>query len=233
MKISKFLLMTILTSSLLLVGCNKKDNNSNGNNDNSTPDSKDTTSTDGHEHRWDLAFYEWTGDYSKCTATRVCTLDRTHIETETVSSVYTIITAPTCEENGLGNYAATFTNPAFDNQSLNVTLAMIDHDWEEPTYEWSSDYSTCTATMVCRNNSNHVETETRDSVYEVLTPETLDEDGLARYTVNFTNTSFATQIHEVVLPKDVYATNPHLFEVEYYDTIKYCLYPQSMLKIQI
>ena len=35
-----------------------------------------------------------------------------------------------------------------------------EHDWGEVVYEWSEDGTKLTATRVCKNNKNHVETET-------------------------------------------------------------------------
>ena len=66
------------------------------------------------------------------------------------------------------------------------------HDWDEPTYEWSDDHSTCTATRICLNDPTHVETETVDSVRTVTAPTCL-EDGLYIYSAKFTNPAFEVQ----------------------------------------
>lgn len=100
-----------------------------------------------------------------------------------------------------------------------------EHTWGSPTYTWTSDYSSCTATRVCKNNSTHIESETKNSEYEVITPETMETDGKATYTVNFTNPAFETQTQNGILPKDVYAKKPHLSSDG--KTIKYGLYPQT------
>ena len=61
------------------------------------------------------------------------------------------------------------------------------HDWPTPTYVWSSDYSECTATRVCKSDSSHVETETVSTVYDEIVD---GNDYVYRYTATFTNPAF-------------------------------------------
>lgn len=100
-----------------------------------------------------------------------------------------------------------------------------EHTWADPTYIWSDDYSSCTAERVCLEDSSHKETENKESVYEIITPETMDTDGSATYTVSFTNSAFENQIHNEVLPKDPNAKKPHLSDDG--KTLAYGLYPQT------
>lgn len=76
-------------------------------------------------HAWGEATYIWTEDYGCCTATRVCTLDQTHIETETAASFYEVVTEPTYEAPGLGRYTVVFENEAFGTQTIEVELAQL------------------------------------------------------------------------------------------------------------
>ena len=64
----------------------------------------------------------WSSDYSECTATRVCKSDSSHIETETVSTVYGEIVDG---NDYVYRYTATFTNPAFDGK-LDLLTFTID-----------------------------------------------------------------------------------------------------------
>lgn len=75
------------------------------------------------------------------------------------------------------------------------------HRWGNPTYTWSQDYSSCTATRVCLDDSTHIETESKNSVYTVVTPSSCSQEGKGEYKVTFSNSSFATQTHEVKLEK--------------------------------
>lgn len=71
------------------------------------------------------------------------------------------------------------------------------HQWGLPSYTWADDNSKCTAKKVCELNTAHVESETVNSSYEVVTPATETEDGLGRYTATFTKEGFSTQTKEV------------------------------------
>ena len=66
------------------------------------------------------------------------------------------------------------------------------HDWDEPEYSWSDDFSTCTATRVCINDPSHIETETKNSSKSAV-KSTCTEDGYFTYKVQFSNPAFAEQ----------------------------------------
>lgn len=182
-----------------------------------------------HEHTWGDPTYAWSIDYSSCTAERVCLEDESHKESESVSSTYSVITPAGCDTDGLGRYTVTFTNTAFTTQTYDITIEASGHDWGSPTYVWSSDYSQCTATRVCQNDSSHVESETVNSTYAVITTATEEEEGLGRYTATFTNSAFVTQTVDIVLdklePSIYYGQTPILSDDE--KTITYGLYPQT------
>lgn len=276
---------------ILLTGCN----NGGG-----------STEPPVHEHTWGDPTYTWSSDYSSCTAERVCTEDASHKESETVNSIYSVITDSGCETDGLGRYTVTFTNAAFTTQTHDViieasghdyqfasfawdtsvagaytaqakyicshdnshvayfnatmtstitatptcentgirtytasydghtdtkteVLSSLGHNWASPTYQWSSDYSQCTATRVCQNDNSHVDSETVDSSYAVITPATEEDEGLGRYTATFTKSAFVTQTVDIVLdklePSVYHGQTPILSEDG--KTITYGLYPQK------
>lgn len=180
MKLKKLSILLAATS-LILVGCG----------DSPAPQPP-------HEHEWGDPTYLWAQDYSNCTATRVCLKDRSHVQTETKQSVETITPAG-CETSGEKSYKVTFTNNAFEEQIKSVTLDPLGHDWGTPTYEWSSDNLSCTATRVCSRDSSHKESETKGSSYSVITSPTEAQSGLGRYTVEFDNSAFASQSKDVVI----------------------------------
>ena len=174
----KLVLMTsALMAMSLLAGCNK------------------------HTHEWGEVVYSWSQDNKTCTAERVCKGDESHKETETVDTTYEVVDPAKCEKDGKGRYTADFTtNEAFIDQTKDIVLSAIGHEWGTPAYTWSDDYSSCTATRVCKNDSNHIESETADSAYTELMPATCDEDGSAVYDAAFENEAFEVQSHEVTLP---------------------------------
>ena len=75
------------------------------------------------------------------------------------------------------------------------------HTWGAPTYVWSADNATCTATAVCTENAAHRNTEVATAAYAVVRAPTADADGTGRYTATFTKTPFSAQAKDVVLPR--------------------------------
>ena len=71
---------------------------------------------------WKRVTYEWSEDLSSVTATRICSLDKNHIERETVRTTYSVISPASATQAGRGMYTATFKNPAFTKQSRTVTI---------------------------------------------------------------------------------------------------------------
>ena len=170
--------------------------------------------------------YTWATDYLSCTAERVANEDPNHKETETVPSTYQVVDPAKCEEDGTGRYTATFTNEAFETQTNDVTITATGHTYGNPTYTWSSDYSSCTAERVCLNDSSHIDTETADSTYEETTPASYDTEGEGIYTATFTNLAFTTQTKTVTIEKlAYYGEFPILSDDE--KTLTYGLYPHS------
>ena len=115
MKKSNWLLCISLFS-LAVVGCkNDKGNSKNGNNNGAD-------NTTAHQHIWGSPTYTWSDDNLSCVATRICELDSTHVETETSTSSYQIVTSATESSDGLGKYTATFENSAFSTQTKDVVI---------------------------------------------------------------------------------------------------------------
>lgn len=80
---------------------------------------------------WSDPTYEWSGDYSKVTATRVCTNKEGLIETETVDTTSEVTKSATCTERGETTYSAEFENAAFTKQTKTVeNLEALGHDYQ-------------------------------------------------------------------------------------------------------
>ena len=78
--------------------------------------------------------------------------------------------------------------------------AKQEHSWGEPTYVWSSDNGTCTATRSCALHDNETETETANSEYSVVRVATCEEKGEGKYTAEFKNSAFTKQKKTVDIP---------------------------------
>jgi hypothetical protein len=78
-----------------------------------------------HQDDWGEPTYDWSEDYSQVVAKSVCGHDATHIATETVNTVYSVITPPLLGKEGLGRYTATFKNEPFSEQTRDVVIDML------------------------------------------------------------------------------------------------------------
>ena len=98
---------------------------------------------------------------------------------------------PTCDkyfsdEDGINEItkASTVKNP-------------IGHAWGQPTYTWSNDYKTCTATRVCKKDAKHIDTETVTAKSSRKIEPTCTTKGTTTYTAEFENSAFAKQTKDV------------------------------------
>ncbi len=148
-------------------------------------------------HEWGDVTYTWADDNSTVTATRTCTHNPEHVQSETVAVTSETVPA-TCEEAGKIIYtSAEFENEAFEVQTKEVEgEPALGHDWGAPTYQWSEDNSSVTATRVCGHNAEHVETETVNTTRTVVEP-TCEEVGSITYEAVFENEAFAKQTKTV------------------------------------
>ncbi len=78
-------------------------------------------------HDWGTPSYVWnkTAEPWTCTATRVCSRNQSHTETETATAELVVITPATTMEEGSGEWRAAFNNEAFKAQAEPVTIPKI------------------------------------------------------------------------------------------------------------
>lgn len=107
----------------------------------------------------------------------------------------TVDIAATCEENGSQSIHCAICG-AKDESTVTV-IPKTGHEWNVPTYTWSEDNSTVTATRTCRNDSSHKESETVKSTSEVTKAATYTEKGETTYTAVFDNEVFTKQTKTV------------------------------------
>jgi len=139
--------------------------------------------------------YEWSENFHACTATAECARDGSHQDMETVTTVEEIIVAPTCNDSGLSNYSATFSNPQYTEQTMeNIVTLALGHDWGSVNYDWTNDNNEVTATRICSRDEEHIETETVDTTSEVTRNATCEEAGETTYTAVFENNAFEEQV---------------------------------------
>ena len=154
-------------------------------------------------HDYGAADYSWSADKSTCTASRVCQNDKTHVETETATATSVITKQPTCTTAGERTYNAEFKNEAFATQTQTEAVAKKGHKYAAPTYSWSADKSTCTASRVCQKDKTHIETEKATVTSAVTTQPTYEKTGVRTYTAAFKNAAFSTQTQTETIAKRV------------------------------
>ena len=143
------------------------------------------------QHNWGVPSYEWNSDYSQCTATRICLRESSHVETETVSSVYTIPTPARYDAEGQGLFTASFENSAFETQTHTTAISMLDDLIFSP-YHDNTEYS------VKMRADAVVDTIVIPSTYNNL-PVTYIEP------YAFSGTGF--NVKKVVIPSSIISTN--------------------------
>ena len=82
---------------------------------------KKTVGTGTIPHKWGAVTYTWSKDNHTCTATRVCLNDKSHKQTETVRTTFTVV-KNYCLTNGLGRRTAVFKNKAFGTKTKDIML---------------------------------------------------------------------------------------------------------------
>ena len=188
-------------------------------------------------HNWGAVVYTWSSDYSTCTATRTCTRDSSHKESKTVSTTYNTTKFATCTEKGQNVYTANFNDSVFGKKTKTVDIPALGHDWNDVVYEWSDNYSTCTAYRTCTRNTYHEERETVTAVHTGA-DSTCYSAGYDIYTASFTNPAFKTQTQRFDYPKVNHKGAAAVRENELsatcenngsYDSVVYCQYCHSKM----
>ncbi len=117
---------------------------------------------------------------------------------------------PTCTENGNIEYWYCKGCKKYfkDSDAKNAITAQqtvrqkTGHSYAAPTFYWTNGRSNCTATFVCRNNSNHKETRTASVTHSVSTAATCTDKGTTKYvaSVSFNNQTYTDTKYEKDIP---------------------------------
>lgn len=155
-------------------------------------------------HDYQTVTYEWSEDNLSCTATRICSHDSEHIETETVQTVAKVTQNATYASDELTSYTATFTNIGFESQiKENVkTAEKLAHIYEETSYTWLGNNYVCKAIRICTDDASLTETETVTTTFIVTQNKTCTLDELTTFIAQFKNEAFETQVKADVKTAD-------------------------------
>ena len=142
-----------------------------------------------HEYDYDNLIWVWNG-YESCELQIKC---KNCDDKLTYSATITSSSTATCEAAGIITYTAKVvvgTNTYTDIKQINDPAK--GHIYGTPTYSWNGDYSKCTATAVCLNDSSHKLTETVNVTPDILLA-TKTTTGYKKYVATFNNSKFSTQ----------------------------------------
>ena len=139
-------------------------------------------------HAYGEPAFQWSADGKTCTVTFTCGNDASHVEVLNAQVTSAVKTAPTCTEMGVTTYTAQVT---FQDETYTNTLELTDipatgHAYGEPTFQWSEDGKTCTATFTCGNDASHVEVLNAQVTSNLKTAPTCTEMGVTAYTAQVT-----------------------------------------------
>ena len=165
-----------------------------------TTQTKDVQDIAAKGHTWSLTKWTWSG-YTSATATFTCSVCKT-TQTASGNSTLTSSTPPTTSAEGKNVYTVkvSFNGKSYSDQKTEtvpkITVSHT-HTWGSPTYVWSADGKSCTATRICTTGSSHKEVETVTAVGKVKTAATCTAKGTTTYTATFSNSAFATKTKDV------------------------------------
>ena len=186
-------------------------------------------------HNYSEVSYTWSINYNTVTAKRECQNDKNHIEEETVTTNYSIVITPRCEENGLGRYTSrNFQNKDFSIQIKEVEINALGHDIvthisKDPTCTESGwkEYDTCTR---C-DYSTYEKIEELGHTYisEVIKP-TCTTEGYTKYICDRCNDTY---IDSYTNPTGHNYNEPSYIWSNTYNTVtakRICLYDESHIE---
>ena len=104
---------------------------------------------------------------------------------------------PTCTEAGSYDDVVYCSVCGAELSRTAKSLDPTGHTWGTPSYEWSADNRTVTATRVCARDGGHRQTETANAASAVTKPATCEGKGETTYTAAFANAAFETQAKTV------------------------------------
>ena len=150
-----------------------------------------------HIHEYGIPEFNWSEDYTTCTAVFSCKAgdDQQEIECEVTDEV----TNATCTENGKIVYIAKGT---FDgNKYIDVKEKEIPASGDAygtPAFNWSEDYQTCTAVFTCESCDDEQKIEC--NIISETTDPTCTEDGKTVYTAtaSFADKEYTDTQEEVI-----------------------------------
>lgn len=147
------------------------------------------------KHSMTLIEYNWSNDHLSCYATCTCSVCNYSARHNAIVT----ITNPSkqCEVPGILRYTATFSSSSLTKQVYDEQVESLPHNYYISSHKWGDDLSTCTFTLVCRNNKNH----TKDIIvksHSSRTNPTCTDNGQINYTATLEEYGFSVDFVKVI-----------------------------------
>ena len=196
----KKVLFTLIACAAFLCACAEKGDapvskESGSSGEPTTSQSEKESESASHEHTYSS---KWSSDETYHWHEATCGHDVFKDRASHTFSKWQVDVQPSEEEEGERHRTCTVC--AYKQTEAMDKVEHV-HTWGEASYDWSFDYSSCTAKHSCTKNLYHEEKETASSTYEVVSEPTTSSVGRGCYTVSFTNPDFLTQTKYVSIPK--------------------------------
>ena len=155
-----------------------------------TYEDNQTVETDALEHVWGDVQFAWLTDAEgnvTVTVYKACQnegCDEKDTD-ENVTVTSEITKKPTAKRTGVMTYTAV-SEKFGTSGTYEVVIPAVSAAYDTPTFEWSDDYKTCTATAKSTNEGDDI-VETVDTVGVETIPATCTEAGTTTYTATFTS----------------------------------------------
>jgi hypothetical protein len=108
--------------------------------------------------------------------------------------------AATCTEPGTAELVRRCERCGMELSRTSEATRPLGHEWTEPTYAWTPDARSVTATRTCARDEAHVEKETATVSSTVIREPSGTADGIELLAATFENSAFATQERRVTIP---------------------------------
>lgn len=110
---------------------------------------------DANNHSYREPTYTWNG--TSCTASRVCSRDESHVDTQTVTAAVEKTRDATCTLAELSTYTATFTNTVFATQKKTdvETKAALGHDYAVQQHDDAQHWMKCSRCSAIDTKQEH------------------------------------------------------------------------------
>ena len=108
--------------------------------------------------------------------------DKDYLDKDTLLA--TVLFKPGCEDADANVLTTERNDQLFLNEESSVTIDGEGHDWGEPEWSWSKDFSTASAKFICKNDPNHVEILSAEVTMKAADPTCVD--GVNTYTAKVT-----------------------------------------------